>query len=60
MVSSLSLVSWLGGLITYIKVQSNYYYREESKKEYQEETTQNKTDKLLTSLFVTIKVEDKQ
>ena len=32
------------------KDQSNYYIREESKKEYQEETTQNKADKLLTSL----------
>ena len=32
------------------KDQSNYYLREESKKEYQEETTQNKGDKLLTSL----------
>ena len=32
------------------KNQSNYYIREESKKEYQEETTQNKAGKLLTSL----------
>ena len=31
------------------KVQSNYYLREESKKENQEETAQNKADKLLTS-----------
>ena len=31
------------------KDQSNYYLREESKKECREETTQNKTDKLLTS-----------
>ena len=32
------------------KDQSNYYFREESKKEYKEETTQNIADKLLTSL----------
>ena len=32
------------------KDQSNYYLREESKREYREETTQNKADKLLTSL----------
>ena len=32
------------------KDQSNYYLREESKKECREETTQNKADKLLTSL----------
>ena len=32
------------------KDQSNYYLRKESKKECQEETTQNKADKLLTSL----------
>ena len=31
------------------KDQSNYYLREESKKECREETTQNKADKLLTS-----------
>ena len=30
--------------------QSNYYLREESKKECQEDTTQNKADKLLASL----------
>ena len=30
--------------------QSNYYLREESKKEFREESTQNKADKLLTSL----------
>ena len=30
--------------------QSNYYLREENKKECREETTQNKADKLLTSL----------
>ena len=32
------------------KDQSNYYIKEESKKECQEETTQNKADKLLASL----------
>ena len=32
------------------KDQSNYYLREESKKECREERTQNKADKLLTSL----------
>ena len=32
------------------KDQSNYYLREESKKECREETAQNKSDKLLTSL----------
>ena len=32
------------------KDQSNYYLRKESKKECREETTQNKADKLLTSL----------
>ena len=32
------------------KDQSNYYLRKESKKECQEETAQNKADKLLTSL----------
>ena len=32
------------------KDQSNYYLREENKKECREETTQNKADKLLTSL----------
>ena len=32
------------------KDQSNYYFREESKKECREETTQNKADKLLTSI----------
>ena len=32
------------------KDQSNYYLREESKKECREETAQNKADKLLTSL----------
>ena len=31
------------------KDQSNYYLREENKKECREETTQNKADKLLTS-----------
>ena len=31
------------------KDQSNYYLREENKKECREETTQNKVDKLLTS-----------
>ena len=50
MVSSPSLVSWLRGLITYINYQSNYYLREVSKKECQEETAQNKAEKLLTSL----------
>ena len=43
-----------------LKDQSNYYFREESKKECQEEITQNKADKLLTSLQNTIKVKDKQ
>ena len=38
------------------KDQSNYYLREESKKEWGEETTQNKPDKLLASLKMTIKV----
>ena len=33
-----------------LKDQFNYYLREESKKECQEETTQNKSDKLLASL----------
>ena len=32
------------------KDQSNYYLRDESKKECREETTQNKTDKQLTTL----------
>ena len=32
------------------KDQSKYYLRKESKKESQEDTTQNKADKLLTSL----------
>ena len=32
------------------KDQSNYYLREENKNECREETTQNKADKLLTSL----------
>ena len=32
-----------------LKYQSNYYLREASKKECQEETTQNKADKILTS-----------
>ena len=32
------------------KDQSNYYIREVNKKECREETTQNKADKLLTSL----------
>ena len=32
------------------KDQSNYYFREENKKEFREETTQNKADKLQTSL----------
>ena len=32
------------------KDQSNYYLRKESKKESQEDTTQNKADKLLTIL----------
>ena len=32
------------------KNQSNYYLREENKKECRKETAQNKTDKLLTSL----------
>ena len=31
--------------------QSNYYLRKDSKKECQEETTQNKADKLLISLY---------
>ena len=48
--SRLSLVSWLRGLLAYIKYQSNYYLREESKKECQEDTTENKADKLLISL----------
>ena len=38
-------------MITYIKDQSNFYLREESKKECQEETTQNKAEE-------TIKVKD--
>ena len=42
------------------KDQSNYYFREENKKECREETTQNKADKLLTSLQRDNKVEDKQ
>ena len=42
------------------KDQSNYYLREEIKKECREETAQNKADKLLNSLQMTIKVEDKQ
>ena len=33
------------------KDQSNYYLREESKKECREETAQNKADKLLTCLY---------
>ena len=33
-----------------IKYQSNYYLREDSKKECQKETIQNKADKLLASL----------
>ena len=45
--------------VAYIKYLSNYYLREESKKECREETTQNKADKLLASLKKTIKVEDK-
>ena len=49
MISSLSLVSWQRGW-KYPKDQSNYYFREEIKTECQEETTQNKADKLLTSL----------
>ena len=49
MISSLSLVSWLRSL-TISQDQSNYYLREESKKECREETAQNKADKLLTSL----------
>ena len=32
------------------KDKSNYYLREESKKECREETAQNKADKLLTNL----------
>ena len=32
-----------------LKDQSNYYFREENKKECREETTLNKADKLLTS-----------
>ena len=36
--------------VTYIKYKSNYYLREESKKKCQEETTQNKANKLLASL----------
>ena len=32
------------------KDQSNYYFREDNKNECREETTQNKADKLLTSL----------
>ena len=48
MISSLSLVSWMRGW-QYPKDHSNYYFRKESKKECQEETTQNKADKLLTS-----------
>ena len=47
--------------VSYIKYQSNYYLREKSfKKKCQEETTQNKANKLLASLQKTIKVEDKQ
>ena len=46
--------------VTYIKYQSNYYLREESKINCQEETTQNKANKLLASLQNTIKVDDKQ
>ena len=40
--------------------QSNYYFREESKKECREEKAQNKADKLLASLQRKIKVEDKK
>ena len=43
-----------------LKNQSNYYIREESKNEYQEETTQNKADKLLTSLQRDNQIEGKQ
>ena len=32
------------------KDQSNYYHREENKKECREQTAQNKADKLLTNL----------
>ena len=47
--------------LTYIKYQSNYYLREESKKvSRRDNTTQNKANKLLASLQNTIKVEDKQ
>ena len=49
MIYSLSLVSWLRGLTIPSKDQSNYYLREENKKECREETTQNKADKLLAS-----------
>ena len=50
MIFSLSFVYILRSLIISQKDQSNYYLREESKKEFREETTQNKVDKLLTSL----------
>ena len=46
--------------VTNIKYQSNYYLREESKKKCQEETTQNKANKLIASLQNTIKVDNKQ
>ena len=46
-----SLVSIMTEMLDNIlKDQSNYYLRGESKKECREETTQNKADKLLTSL----------
>ena len=51
MISSLSLASWLRGLIAYIKYQFKYYLREESKEECQEETIQNKADKQLIILY---------
>ena len=49
MTSSLSLVSWMRQVWQYPKISINYYLREESKKECQEETTQDKADKQLSS-----------
>ena len=43
-----------------LKDQSNYYLKQESKKECQEETTQNKAGEPQASLIASIKGEDKQ
>ena len=61
-----SIISWLRGLIAYIKYQFNYYLSEECKIECQEVRTQNKADKQYIYIYIyqffkeTIKVEDKQ